>query len=154
MLTSTSCPYSFLLSVAMKNLNCISSNRFWLVPSRNQPFREHFENPECWMHIPLFSFSLEKSLSQSILSQPWAVAAWVKLMWVKLNCSSYPFQCSCSWLFATLGYFHFLIGFWNSHKSFLVHNLLSNWLDFLLRNKGWGFLVSHLVDITLESALF
>lgn len=86
----------------------------------------------------LFSFSLEKSLSQSILSQPWTVAAWVRLMWVKLNCPSYPFQCSCSWLFATLGYFYFLIGFWNSHKSMLVHILLSNWLVFLLGNKGGG----------------
>lgn len=90
------------------------------------------------MHVLLFSFSMEKSLSQSILSQPWAVAAWVRLIWVKLDCPSYPFKCSCSWLFATLGYFHFLIGFWNSHKSILVPYTVVKLIGFSLREQGLG----------------
>lgn len=83
-----------------------------------------------------------KSSSQSILFKHEIVPAWVGSMWAKWNCSSYPFQGSCSWLCAALGCCNFLIGFWNSHKKYFGPYTVVKLVGFSLREQGLGLPIS------------
>lgn len=145
--------FLFILSSSI-NPNYVSSARA-LIDTKQKPIlQEALWKARMLMHAPHFSFPWRKNSEDRVFSLSIQLCQLgVGLVWAKWNCSSYPFQWSCSCLCAALGYCNFLIGFWNSHKSILVHILLSNCLVFLWGNKGWGFLFHHLVDITSESAL-
>ena len=59
--------------------------------------------PTFWMHGPLFPTPPPEAASWW-LSQPcWMVNLGERHLWVKWNCSPYPFQCSCSHLCVHLG---------------------------------------------------